>query len=279
MLRLSDHWRSATTRLILIYGAFFVLWSIVLVGVVYWETSRYLSHVVDAIVEQRARYLLGVERPRLPEAMNATGALDLRGVMSLGLFKDDGTYVDGNLERVPVDLPIDGEIHVLPNGLDRRGRTERGPAHGLAMRLDGGEVLVIARDTSVVDQVGLIIRQALLWGLSLTVIPGLIGGLLLSRRPLRRVREIEAAIRPIARGDLGRRLPVSRSGDEVDMLAAIVNRMLGEIERLIGEVKGVCDNIAHDLRTPLSRLRTQLYRLQQDGPGADGIAPTLERCI
>jgi hypothetical protein len=55
LLKLSDHWRSATTRLILIYGAFFVLWGIVLVGVVYWQTGRYLGHVVDEIVEQRAR--------------------------------------------------------------------------------------------------------------------------------------------------------------------------------------------------------------------------------
>ena len=122
MLKLSDHWRSATTRLILIYGAFFVLWGVVLVGVVYWETGRYLSHVVDAIVEQRAHYLGGVDRAVLPEAMEATGALDLRGVMSLGLFGADGTYIDGNIERVPADLPIDGAIHPLPQGLDRRGR-------------------------------------------------------------------------------------------------------------------------------------------------------------
>ena len=278
-MKLSDHWRSATTRLILIYGAFFVLWGIVLVGVVYWETGRYLSHVVDAIVEQRARYLEGIERPMLPKAMESTGALDLRGVMSIGLFGADGSYVEGNIERVPADLPIDGAIHALPNGLDRRGRTTREPARGLARRLDSGEVLVIARDTSVIDQVATIIREALLWGVTLTVIPGFIGGLLLSRRPLQRVRAIEAAIEPIARGDLGRRLPVSRRGDEVDMLAAIVNRMLGEIERLLVEVKGVCDSIAHDLRTPLTRLRTQLYRLQQNGGGEEGIETTLERCI
>ncbi|HJT96826.1 MAG TPA: HAMP domain-containing protein, partial [Rhodanobacteraceae bacterium] len=233
MLRLSDHWRSATTRLILIYGAFFVLWSIVLVGLVYWETNRYLSRVVDEIVEQRVRYLTAIDRARLPEAMEATGALDLRGVMSLGLFSADGAYVDGNIERVPADLPVDGAIHPLPQGLDRRGRSERQPARGIAAHLPSGELLVIARDTSVIDQVGVILRHALLWGLTLTVIPGLIGGLLLSRRPLRRVREIEAAIAPIARGDLGRRLPVSGRGDEVDLLAAIVNRMLGEIERLI----------------------------------------------
>jgi signal transduction histidine kinase len=276
---LSDHWRSATTRLILIYGAFFVLWSIVLVGVVYWETNRYLSRVVDEIVEQRVRYLTSIDRERLPEAMEATGALDLRGVMSLGLFGADGRYIEGNIEHVPADLPADGSIHALPQGVERRGRAQRQPARGIATHLGNGELLILARDTSVIDQVGVILRHALLWGLSLTVIPGLIGGLLLSRRPLRRVREIESAAAPIARGDLRRRLPVSGRGDEVDLLAGIVNRMLGEIERLMGEVKGVCDNIAHDLRTPLTRLRAQLYRLQQNGGGEEGVGPTLERCI
>ncbi len=214
----------------------------------------------------------------MPEAMEQTGALDLRGVMSIGLFASDGHYLDGNIERLPPELPVDGKTHALPHGLDRRGRETREPARGLAKQLPTGEVLVIARDTSVIDQVALIIRDALLWGVSLTILPGLIGGMLLARGPLRRVRAIEAAVEPIARGDLGRRLPVSGRGDEVDLLAAIVNRMLVDIERLIGEVKGVCDNIAHDLRTPLTRLRAELHRLQRTHSGAD-IAPAIERCI
>lgn len=279
MLKLSDHWRSATTRLILIYGTFFALWSILLIGVVYWETSRYLSQVVDEILVQRAHYLTTIDRERLPAALEATGALDLRGVMSLGLFDADGRYVDGNIERMPSDMQADGLIRALPQGLERRGQEHRQPARGLAVHLAGGELLVIARDTSVIDQVSAILRHALLWGLTLTVIPGLIGGLLLSRRPLRRVREIEAAIAPIARGDLGRRLPVSGRGDEVDMLAAIVNRMLGDIERLIVEVKGVCDNIAHDLRTPLTRLRAQLHRLQQKGDSCEDRDLVIDRCV
>lgn len=279
MLKLSDHWRSATTRLILIYGAFFALWSAVLIGAMYWETTRYLSNVVDDIVAQRAHYLTTVERDRLPAAMEATGALDLRGVMALGLFDAEGRYADGNIAKLPTNLPADGAIHVLPQGLQRRGAEHHEPARGLAIRLPGGETLVIARDTRVIDEVGMILRHALLWGLALTAIPGVIGGLLLGRRPLRRVRAIESAIAPIARGDLGRRLPVSGRGDEVDMLAAIVNRMLGDIEHLIGEVKGVCDSIAHDLRTPLTRLRTQLHRLQHKGDRCEDRTLLIERCV
>jgi signal transduction histidine kinase len=81
------------------------------------------------------------------------------------------------------------------------------------------------------------------------------------------------------RGDLGARLPVSERRDEVDMLATIVNRMLDRIERLLGEVKGVSDNIAHDLRTPLTRLRAQLYRLQTESDPHDARTAVLERCI
>lgn len=277
MLGPSSHWRSATTRLILIYGAFFALWSAVLIGAVYWETSRYLERVVDDIIEQRARYLATIGREQLPAALNAVGVLDLRGVMALGLFGADGRYLDGNIAEPPPRLPADGVIRALPHGLTRVDGEHRQAARGLVMRLEGGERLVIARDTGVMDRIGAILRHALLWGLSLTLVPGVLGGLLLSRGPLRRVREIEAAIEPIAQGDLGRRLPVSGRGDELDLLAAIVNRMLGEIERLLGEVKGVCDIIAHDLRTPLTRLRAQLHRLRHGRDAED--AATVERCI
>jgi signal transduction histidine kinase len=93
------------------------------------------------------------------------------------------------------------------------------------------------------------------------------------------VRAIEAAVQPIMRGDLRQRLPISSRRDELDRLAGIVNTMLDEIERLMGEVKGVCDSIAHDLRTPLTRVRAQLHRLQRDLDASGSDAELVDRAV
>ena len=269
-MKLADYWGISTTRLLPVYGVMFLVWSVVLVGVVQWDTMNYLSSVVDKLLEQRAHYLNGVERDKLPEAMRATGELDLRDVMYYGLFDAAGRYVSGNIATVPPGLPTDGIVRELPDGVARRDGRNASAARALALTIATGEILVLARNTTVIDQVSTIIHRSLLWGLSLTIIPGLIGGLLLARGPLRRVRAIEAATQPIMRGDLHQRLPVSSRRDELDLLAGIVNTMLDEIERLMSEVKGVCDSIAHDLRTPLTRVRAQLHRLQRDSRGAAG---------
>jgi signal transduction histidine kinase len=277
--RLSERWRSGTVRLIAIYGAFFLVWSVVLVAAISWQTTQYLDRVVGEILEQRAHYLANVDREHLPSMLAATNQLDLRGVMYFGLFDASGAYVSGNIDRPPDGLQPDGQIRELPRGLQTTSGERNARALGVAMRLGSGDLLVLARYTSVADRIGAMTRSALGWALSLLLIPGLLGGFLLSRGPFRRVRKIETAIQPIMRGDLGARLPVSDRRDEVDMLASIVNRMLDRIERLLGEVKGVSDNIAHDLRTPLTRLRAQLYRLQAESDPNDARTAILERCI
>lgn len=276
---LSERWRSSTVRLIAMYGLFFLAWSVVLVATISWQTTQFLDRVVGEILEQRVHYLAGVDREHLPAMMAATNELDLRGVMFFGLFDANGAYLSGNIDRQPEELPPDGEVHALRNGVQTTSGERNARALGVAMRLGTGEMLVLARYTSVADRIGAMTRNAAGWALSLLLIPGLIGGFLLSRGPFRRVRRMETAIQPIMRGDLGARLPVSGRRDELDMLATIVNRMLDRIERLLGEVKGVSDSIAHDLRTPLTRLRAQLYRLQTDSEPGDPRSAMLERCI
>lgn len=272
-------WHSATSRLILIYGALFALWGFVLVGVIQWETTRYLNNVIDQMLVQRMHYIGSTEAERLPATVDAASKIDPHGIMSVGLFDHEHRPLAGNIDNLPRSLPRDGQVHQLAHGLPRPDRdAERVRARGLASELPNGDILVIAKDTSTIDGIGAIIRRALLWGISLTIIPGLLGGFLLRRGPEKRIRALQEATDPIRQGDLSKRLPMSRRGDEVDQLAGIVNTMLGEIERLMNEVKGVCDNIAHDLRTPLTRLRARLYRTQQQLEGQPE-ATLIEACM
>ena len=278
-MKLTDLWRTGTSRLLLVYGGLFALWCVALIGVIQWNTRRYLSNVVDLKIDHIAEYFHDIDRSRLPEALAVTESLDLRDVISHGLFDRDGKLISGNLARIPEGMPLDGKVHALEHGVQRVEGHHPVRARGIAVRLRSGELLVFVRDTSVIEAVGAIIERALLWGLPLIVIPGFIGALLLSRQPLRRIRAMETAVQPIMRGDLRRRLPLSARRDELDLLAGIVNSMLDEIERLMGEVKGVCDNIAHDLRTPLTRLRAQLHRLQRETDTNDPRGALIEATI
>ncbi len=272
-------WRSATTRLILIGGLFFVIWGASLLGLIYWETMRYMGHLVDQILIDQVGFLQNVERAELPSTLEAMNVIETRHIMSFGLYDAQRNLIAGNLRAFPVGLHADNHVLVIPHGVQRGDREHNPSAKALAVTMSGGEILVVARDTLVQEDMGAIILHAEYWGILLTVIPALLIGYLLSRAPLRRIREIRAATIPITQGDLKRRLPVSSAGDEIDALSGIVNSMLAEIERLIVEIKGVCDNIAHDLRTPLTRLRALLYRMQQQTPTEDSRHPMLEQSI
>lgn len=274
-------WRATSTRIIAVYGLLFVLWSSAVISFIYWESSRYLREVIDQIIAQRMGYLTSVEPDQLTGAMNAITAMG--NLTQGGLFDEQGRHLAGSLQRVPQGLPIDGDIVELSN-VATTAYGGAGPAviphvRAIAKRMPDGELVVLARDARVVDRIGSIIGRTLLWGLSLTIIPGVIGGLLIARGPRKRIEKIGQSTELIIRGDFSQRLPVSKRNDEIDLLTSIVNRMLGEIERLVGEIKGVCDNIAHDLRTPLTRLRAQLHRLRQETPADDARSTTLERCI
>jgi signal transduction histidine kinase len=263
----SKGWRSSSSRLLALYSFLFVAWSSILLGVLYYEVSDYLGSLARHSLAQRQHLFMRFADEALDDALAASETFDDRAFDAYGLFDNDLQPLGGQLRAVPRGLPLDNRIHELDDCVDSDNpKIPQSSCDATAMRTHDGRWLVLVRDNGSLFAVNRIILHALLWGISLTVLPGIAGWHLLRWRPLRRIRAIQASADAIVAGDLKRRLPLSDRRDELDMLAAIVNAMLERIERLMIEVKSVSDNIAHDLRTPLTRLRAQLYRIQQQAP-------------
>jgi len=233
-----------------------------LLGFVYWQTAAEMTRRVDQILLLEKIRLAVVQAIRLPDEIDKSVQRDRRQIYFYGLFTVDGRLVAGNVPQLPQGLPVDGSIYEIRLPASNT-QAQPIPARVLAIRLDSGNCLLIGHDVQQLIEFGEIMRRAFFWGGLLTILLGLMFGSALSFRPLRRVEQIQQACEFIMRGNIKERLPVSRHRDELDMLAAIVNRMLDEIERLMSEIKSSGDHIAHDLRTPLTRLRAVLYRVKQ----------------
>jgi len=276
----SKGWRSSSSRLLALYSSLFVIWSAILMGVMYYEVSAYLDNLAKHSLMQRQHLFSRFQGEQLVDALAVSMTFDIRGIDAYGLFDHQHRYLSGALRFIPEGLPLDGKIHMLSDCTDSDDPIlPADSCDAVATQTRDGRWLVLVRDNGSLFAVTRIILHALFWGVTLTIIPGIAGWHLLRRRPLRRIRAIQASAEAIVAGDLTRRLPLSNRRDELDMLATIVNAMLERIERLMHEVKGVCDNIAHDLRTPLTRLRAQLYRIQQQAGDDSTLAVQLDSVL
>ena len=138
------------------------------------------------------------------------------------------------------------------------------------LQLPGGFRLLVGRDLEERERLFDIIANAGRWSLAIVMILGIAGGVFVSRRVLNRVDAMTHTAQTIMAGDLSGRLPVAGSGDELDRLASNLNAMLERIEALMRGLREVSDNVAHDLRTPLTRLRNhaeEALRTAKDEPG------------
>ena len=260
---LTELWRITSFRLTVLYGALFALAVIGLLALIYAETARYQNQQVDQILGSEAHVFSNATRKQLRIDIAYELARDIRHINFFGLFAPDGSPLAGNLDRVPDGLSLDGKPRALSTAAIAALFPHALEVRALGQKLETGDVLVVARDVALLEQ----LRQALLRGCFLIgaviMVLGVLGGVFYSLPAVRHIREIDAATRRIAAGDYTHRLPLGKRNQELDSLASIVNAMLDETERLMGEVKSCSDNIAHDLRTPLTRLRASIYRTQQ----------------
>jgi signal transduction histidine kinase len=257
-MRPSELWRTTPFRLTLLNGAVFAAAVMALMGLIYQQTAGYLARQIDGIVISEARNLIAGGAERLPERVTQAVAADTRHIEYYGLFSAEGIWISGNVRALPPGFPIDG----VPREIHARGLQPGSRA--VIKRMPWGEVLFVGHDALVLTGLRAIIVNALVLSGGLILVLGLAAAAALSLRPLQRIDELRAASRAALKGELGVRLPVSRRRDEIDMLAGVANAMMDEAERLLWEVKSVGDNVAHDLRTPLNRLRALLYRVHQE---------------
>jgi signal transduction histidine kinase len=258
-VRLPEFVRTTTFRWTLAVAGAFVLCVVVLFGFVYWQTATYMTSTFDALLTGELQIIAADSPERRLTQIDNRLRNDPRRVRITGLFAADGHRITGNIESVPPGLEPDVPANATIVRLDSGGR-EREKVRVVARTLQSGEVLVIGRNVDEIAQIADIVRRGLALGLLPALGLALVIGWVLSSRAQDRLSEVNRKIQRIAAGDLRERLPTHGGNDPFDQLAVSVNRMLGEIETLIQEIAGIGDNIAHDLRTPLTRVRVRLER-------------------
>jgi signal transduction histidine kinase len=281
VIALTKLFRTVTFRLSLTYLALFGAAAAIAMVYIYWNTtvllSRQLHQTIDAELKGLAeQYKAG----GLDQLVKTVADRSETPGNSLYLVADaQGHRIAGNLSAVSPELwnslgPVEF-VYSRP----APGGTEARLAYANVFRLTGDYRLIVGRDIEERRELARVIGSAMLWGLGFMALLGIGGGYWVSRNLLDRVDEIAATSRRIMGGDLSRRLPVKGSGDELDRLSEGLNSMLSRIEQLMTSLREVSDNIAHDLKTPLSRLRNRVEAALSEPYGEPVYREALERTI
>jgi signal transduction histidine kinase len=263
--------RTTAFQLTLVYLLIFIVFAASLLGYFALNTRRLITEQITTTVD--------TEIAGLREQYNQGGirrlviVVDLRsrrpGSSLYLVTTATGEGLAGNvgsLEPGVLDLPgwLETNYRRLeaPEGNDHRALVQ-------VVQLPGGFRLLVGRDLEERERLFGIIANAGQWSLALVIVLGLAGGFFVSRRVLNRIEAMTETAQTIMAGDLAGRLPVAGTGDELDRLAEHLNAMLERIEALMRGLKEVSDNIAHDLKTPLTRLRNRCEQALRGSAGVD----------
>lgn len=237
-------------------------------GVAWWTTAGYAARQAAQEIERGMGVLLqsgALSGPRgIALSIEARLAADRSGAEFYLLAAPDGQRVAGNLSGVPRDAGWREATVRQTDGSDA-------PVLVLAAALPGGGALVVGRDLSAVRALEQRLLGAALWVGGVVLLLGLGGGLLIGRSVARRAAGMERALAAVEAGDLAQRLAERAGGDEFDRLARRINATLDRLQALMAALREVTDDIAHDLRTPLTRLRQRLESAAR-APTAEAIA-------
>jgi signal transduction histidine kinase len=259
-MQLPEFGRSTTLRWTLVVAWMFAAFVVSLLGFVYLKAKDDLTMRSDRKIASQMRFIADLSSERRLDAIEDDLKQDPDRVRLEGLFGPDRRRIAGNLERLPPDLKTDDTMQTtVINRVDESGR-EKQTVRLIAQRFPNGDVLVIGRNVEEVAEIARVLGWALALGLVPAVLLCLWIGWGLSARAHRRIVEVSERVQHIVAGNFHERLPHRNGDDPFSNLAMIVNGMLDEMEVLIQSLAGVGNNIAHDLRTPLTRARLALER-------------------
>jgi signal transduction histidine kinase len=254
--------RTTTFKLTLVYLTVFAMFAAFLLGYFALNTRRLITEQITDTVNAEItglseQYRQGGIR-RLVIVVDARARRPGSSLYLVTTFA--GPALAGNVTALtPGILDNPGWTETAYHRLDEAEAPEHPDHHALVrvFQLPGGFRLLVGRDLDERERLYHIVLAAGRWSVAIVIVLGLAGGLFVTRRVLRRVDAMTETTRTIMTGDLGERLPVAGTGDELDRLAENLNAMLERIEALMHGLKEVSDNIAHDLKTPLTRLRNR----------------------
>ena len=276
---LPDFLQTATFRLAATFAIAFAISAALLFAFIYWEVALYETQRVDGFMTRDAGFLAG----QTPRAIDSAVALrilgDLHRITYAAVFDRAGRRRIGNLDSLPVGLPIDGRAHAVEASQTEGAGDQIGTLRAVARRLPDGDILVIGRNVDELERLGALVRRALLLGVVPAMALAIAAGAFVSWRAQQRVKAVHLSAQRIMVGDLRERLPTGGTRDDFDRLARSVNLMLDEIARLLDTVKEAGDDIAHDLRTPLARLRTRLERSKEAGHSLDDLRQIVDSAV
>ncbi|MFH0298660.1 ATP-binding protein [Bradyrhizobium sp. 31Argb] len=273
--------RTTAFRLTLVYLFLFALFAASLLGYFAWNTRRLITEQITSTVNAEVGEVTEIYNRRGLRGLALTiGNRALRPGANLYLVTaPNGQAIAGNVGSLaPGVMGMEGWTETAYRRLDDNDNTD----HRALVRvteMTNGFRLLIGRDLEERRRLFGIVAKAAQWSILVVVVLGIGGGIFVARRVLQRIDAMTGTAQRIMAGDLSDRLPVGRSGDELDRLAENLNAMLERIEALMTGLKEVSDNIAHDLKTPLTRLRNRAEEALARARSEADYRAALERTI
>jgi signal transduction histidine kinase len=273
--------RSTAFKLTAVYLVIFALFALFVLGYVAWNARRLLDDQIRSTIDAEITGL--AEQHRVGGIRRLVNIIERRtrepGASLYLVTTPRGERLAGNIDALPpgaLDKPGESE---LPYS---RGTEGNDPPHRAIVRvfvLEAGFRLMVGRDVEERERLRVIIRRAGGWSLGLVLILGCFGAWFVTRRVLKRIDGMNATAQSIMAGDLQGRIAVTGTGDELDQLALNLNAMLERISELMSGMREVSDNIAHDLKTPLTRLRNKAEEALRTAKKPDELRTALDGTI